>query len=176
MTQFSSDLTDEEALAAEFVLGTLDADERARVEQRRASEPAFEAHISEWEQHFASWTVAASEVTPPADLFAKIEAAIAATNLNTAAPDEGLDEGGVASLSATNQNSAANDNLAILNWEIAKWRAAAVGVGALAAIMFVGVGVEQYASLRAPKNFVTVLQKDAYSPAFFVTANFDTRA
>ena len=37
MTQFSYDLTDEEALAAEFVLGTLDADERARVEQRRAS-------------------------------------------------------------------------------------------------------------------------------------------
>ena len=162
MTQLTPDLTPTEALAAEYVLGTLDAEERASVTLRRATDADLEAHILAWEQHFAPWAAAASDVAPSADLFAKIEAALPKASLKLVLAAESM--------------SVANDNLATLKRQVGRWRAAALGAGAVAASMFVGVGVQQYASLGTPKNFVAVLQKDAASPAFVVSVNVDTRA
>ncbi len=161
MTQLTSDLTPNEALAAEYVLGTLDAAERASVTLLRATDEDLEAHILAWEQHFAPWAAAAADVKPSADLFAKIEAALPKTE---------------PSLKAVSSNIIANDNIATLRRQVGRWRAAALGAGALAASMFAGVAVQQYASLGTPKNFVAVLQKDAGSPAFVVSVNVDTRA
>ena len=162
MTQLTPDLTPTEALAAEYVLGTLDADERASVTLRRATDADLEVHIQAWEQHFAPWAAAAADVAPSADLFAKIEAALPKVEPKLSV--------------ASSTISVANDNLATLKRQVGRWRAAALGAGALAASMFVGVGVQQYASLGTPKNFVAVLQKDAGSPAFVVSVNVDTRA
>lgn len=151
-----SDLTPLEALAAEYALGTLSAEERAEVALRRMVEPELDAEIDFWEARFAPLAQSAPEIAPPAGLFAKIEAGL---------PPK------LAPVSAL----AANDNLANLKRQLGRWRAAALGAGALAASMFVGVGVQQYAGLNAPKSFVAVLQKDADSPAFVVSVNVESR-
>ncbi len=173
MTQFSTDLSPDEALAAEFVLGTLNELERAQVKLRRLAEPVLEELIMWWEQNFAPWVLAAPEIAPPADLFAKIEAAIHLPNAVAAASFAKVPGSPVG---VTASNEPANDNFAALRRQMARWRAAALTAGALAASMFVGVGVQQYASLSSPKNFVAVLQKDANSPAFVVSVNVESRA
>ena len=53
---------DDEGLAAEYVLGTLDAAERAAVAARRLREPELDAAISAWEARLAPL----SEAAPPA--------------------------------------------------------------------------------------------------------------
>ena len=64
---------DIDALAGEYVLGTLDAAERADVAARRAGDPALSAAIRAWERRLAPLDAAMPAVAPPADLFARIE-------------------------------------------------------------------------------------------------------
>ena len=60
-------------LAAEYVLGTLDAAERASVAARRQREAALDAAIAAWERRLAPLNAAVAEVAPPIGTFAKIE-------------------------------------------------------------------------------------------------------
>ena len=48
-----SEMDDIDAIAGEYVLGTLDADERADVTARRAREPALDNAIRAWEQRLS---------------------------------------------------------------------------------------------------------------------------
>jgi len=68
---------DIDGLAAEYVLGSLDAAERADVEARRTSEGSLRAAIQAWERRLAPLLEAAPEVAPPADLLDKILVKIA---------------------------------------------------------------------------------------------------
>ncbi|HSR79651.1 MAG TPA: hypothetical protein VLL28_02630 [Hyphomicrobiaceae bacterium] len=73
-------MTEEEnidGLAAEFVLGSLDAAERAEVEARRALEGSLKAAIEAWERRLAPLLEVAPEVAPPPDLFDRILVRIA---------------------------------------------------------------------------------------------------
>jgi len=144
----------DDALAAEFVLGTLDATERAQIEDRRLVEPQLEALIRGWEARLGPLDAAFPEIEPPSGLFQSIEAQIKDRKLKI---------------------SPANDNLVALKRQLARWRAAAMGAGALAASLFVGLAVENVNMASAPKNFVAVLQKDAVSPAFIVAVDVDAR-
>jgi anti-sigma-K factor RskA len=65
-------MTEEEdidGLAAEYVLGSLDADERAGVEARRASDAPLVAAIEAWQRRLAPLSGKLSGVAPPPDLF-----------------------------------------------------------------------------------------------------------
>lgn len=153
-----SDLTALQALAAEYVLGTLSPEERADVTLRRMVEPELDEEIDFWEARLAPLSAATLPASPSANLFAKIIA-----NLPPVA-------------AAPAVTRVANDNLAALKRQLGRWRATALGAGALAASLVLGVGAQQYAGLQQPKNFVAVLQKDANSPAFIVAVNVETRA
>jgi anti-sigma-K factor RskA len=59
--------------AAEFALGTLDAESRAELDARRLSDPRVDAAIGDWERLLAPLAVNVPEVEPPAALFAQIE-------------------------------------------------------------------------------------------------------
>ena len=64
----------DKALAAEYVLGTLDGVERARFAARLSSEPALQQEVWLWERHFASLAEDIAPVAPPHVLQQKLEA------------------------------------------------------------------------------------------------------
>lgn len=70
MTEQSDDL---EALAADFVLGTLDADAWAEAQRRLESEPEFARAVERWQQRFAPLADATPEVEPPSRVWRAIE-------------------------------------------------------------------------------------------------------
>lgn len=73
-------MTEEEdidALAAEYVLGSLDAAERASVAARRASDRRLAAAIAAWERRLAPLSEREPGVPPPGDLLDRILARIA---------------------------------------------------------------------------------------------------
>ncbi len=65
------------ALAAEYALGTLDADERALVETMLIVDPGFLALVHAWEHKLAPLHQMVSSVEPPSDVWSRIEAAVA---------------------------------------------------------------------------------------------------
>ena len=67
---------DIDALAAEYVLGTLDAGERAAVAARRGHEAELARAIEAWEARLGPLAIAVPSVAPPPDLFGRIEARI----------------------------------------------------------------------------------------------------
>lgn len=62
-----------EALAAEYVLGLLDAEARAAAEARLIADPDFAEEVAFWRAHFSALDQAYAPVTPPADALRKIE-------------------------------------------------------------------------------------------------------
>jgi anti-sigma-K factor RskA len=68
---------DIDGLAAEYVLGSLDASERRRVDLRRRTDAALSAAIAGWEQRLAPLSDQGAGVAPPAHLLEAILARIA---------------------------------------------------------------------------------------------------
>lgn len=62
--------------AAEYVLGLLRAEERRVVERRMAREPGLATEVAWWEERFGGLAAAIPAVPPPADGWARIEAAL----------------------------------------------------------------------------------------------------
>ncbi|MBV9655282.1 MAG: anti-sigma factor [Acetobacteraceae bacterium] len=67
-----------ELLAAEYVLGTLDAEAARDVAARAAHEPALGAAIARWEERLAPLSALAPAVPPPPDAWDRLAAAIGA--------------------------------------------------------------------------------------------------
>lgn len=63
---------DPDSLAAEYVLGTLSAEERREIAARAESDPAMRAAIAAWEERLAPLASVASPVTPPDALWRRI--------------------------------------------------------------------------------------------------------
>jgi anti-sigma-K factor RskA len=67
---------DREALAGEYVLGTLDARAAAAVERAMATDPALRAAVAAWEARLAPLAAVAEPEAPPPGLWDRIEAAL----------------------------------------------------------------------------------------------------
>jgi anti-sigma-K factor RskA len=65
-------------LAAEYVLGVLQPEERRLAEARLAAEPAFAAEVAFWETRLTGLAEAVPAVAPPAELWQRIEARLSA--------------------------------------------------------------------------------------------------
>ncbi len=138
-----------DAMAAEYALGTLDSSERATVAARRLREPALDAAIIAWERRLAPLAETIAPLPPPPGLFAGIE-----KRLDGAAKSVG--------------------EIIDLRRRLRNWRIAAIGSGALAACLAIGLVVGTL--IRPPiGEFVAVLQKDAASPAFLIKVDMNTR-
>ena len=68
---------DNTLIAAEYVLGVLDAAERRAVQARIAREPALQAEIEYWERRLGGLASEIKPIDPPPQIWANIEAAIA---------------------------------------------------------------------------------------------------
>ncbi len=75
---------DLDALAAEYVLGTLAPDERARAEALIGVDPGFVELLHQWERRLGELNVMVEAVEPPAEIWDKIRSGIGAV-----AQDEG---------------------------------------------------------------------------------------
>jgi anti-sigma-K factor RskA len=142
-----------EALAAEYVLGTLEAREAAAVRAAMAAVPGFRATVEAWERRLAPLARAVPEAEPPADLMARIEAA--------------LDRDAAA---VTRQAPASPGR----RWQAGFWQAWAAGATAmaagLAAVLLTRPAPESAAPEPPAQRFVAVLQQDRAAPAWVVEA------
>jgi anti-sigma-K factor RskA len=74
MSEASEHMPEREALAAEYVLGTLPLPERLAAEAMIASDVAFAALVEQWRDRLAPLNDAYGEAAPPPDLLGRIEA------------------------------------------------------------------------------------------------------
>ena len=150
---------DIDALAAEYVLGTLDAAERTSVAARRQSESRLDQGITDWERRLAPLGEAGADVAPPAGLFERIEARLP--------------------LAAANTNASANiiqlANVIQLERRVAGWRRAAFAASTLAAGLALVIGLRETIFPPKPANFVAVFQKDDALPSFLLTIDLASR-
>jgi anti-sigma-K factor RskA len=147
---------DIDALAAEFVLGTLDAAERAMVTARRQREPALDAAILACEKRLSPLMQLVPPVEPPARVWAAIQVQLDQRQT----PSPLVSAGG---------------NIIDLQRRLAAWRRAAVAASALAASLLVTIGVRETTRATQPRNFVAVFQKDDALPSFLLSIDLETR-
>ena len=150
---------DDDLLAAEYALGTLDPAERATVSARRQREAGLDAAILAWERRLAPLAEAAPEIPPARDFLPDIEARIRAAEGPATPVIARIDPDPVTAVQA----------------KLARWRVAAVAASLVAAVVFVGALAREATRQPTPHEFVAVLQKSADAPAFAVSVNLDTR-
>lgn len=146
-------MTDEhniDMLAAEYVLGTLPAGERAEVASRARHDQALAAAIEAWEQRLAplSETIGAREVPP--HIWKQIE-----QRLDRQTPPRA--------------------NVVNMERRLNRWRAIAIATSAIAACLVLFVGFREFTRPPQEKSLVAVLQKDAQSPAFLVSVDLEQK-
>lgn len=149
-----TDTSNIDELAAEYVLGTLDANERANVAFRRQRDPELSAAIQAWEARLAPLNARVAPITPSPLLKDKIAARIRQIETADIVPSNVID----------------------LQQRAARWRSAALGASALAACLAGFIVVRETLRPATPKSYVAVLQKDAQSPAFLMTVDIATRS
>ncbi len=64
---------DQDSLAAEYVLGTLSAEEREHAEALLSFDPGFETAVRQWERRLGELNVMVEAVEPPTELWEKIK-------------------------------------------------------------------------------------------------------
>ena len=73
---------DREILAAEYVLGTLHADERTLFASVLAQDAEAQAAVAAWEARLAALSAAVAEVAPPPAVWERIESALSPRSLS----------------------------------------------------------------------------------------------
>lgn len=138
-------------LVAEFVLGTLSAQERAYVQSRRTEDPELDRLILHWEEHLSAMAEDTDPVQPAPELFERIERRL-----------DGLESaGGI-------------DNVTVLRQQVNRWRWS-TALASLAALVLVAVLVFQPESQPTTQSFVAVFQHNDEQPAFLLTVDLDNR-
>jgi anti-sigma-K factor RskA len=149
---------DREALAAEYALGTLDADERARVQLMIETDAPFATLVHAWEKKLGELHHTIEPVEPPAHVWQRIAVRL------------GVDTG---------QGGA---NVIDLTKRLRRWRSAAVVSGALAASLMMFVAVKEVSPnllpgfMRPAERFVAVLQEGNGSPGFVMTVDLKSKS
>ena len=154
-----------DALAAEHVLGLLDAPDRLRAEQLIESDEAFAATVAAWRVRFAEIDETARPVPPSDALWSRIEGSVG--GVREAAPARTVPGRAALAIAMAHRLSAIWDSLRF-------WRMAGVA-GALASVVL-AVGIATMMGQRTPSPiFVAVLMTDANQPGAVVNAFADGR-
>jgi anti-sigma-K factor RskA len=143
-----SEADDLDALAGEYVLGTLDAAERAEIAARRLREPALDTAILAWENRLAPLDADTPEVAPSPAIWSRILARIEGRQ-----PD-----------AQNNQDLLVTD----LTQRLKRWRAAAIMAGAIAASFAIAFVWREPVATTPSENFVAVLQDDTTPVPYFI--------
>lgn len=141
---------------AEFVLGTLPADQRNALHVRREQDPALDARILQWEERLIGMIDDVEPVQPGPELFAQIERALNQQAAQTA--------------QSTQQNHTAS--VVTLRRQVNRWRWSTAVVSAAALVL---VAVLTFQPAGSPESFVAVFQHDDQQPAFMLTVDLQNR-
>ena len=150
---------DLDMLAAEYVLGTLDAAERAGFERRLAGSEAARRAVEEWSRRLGPLAFAAGDVEPPVDLWHRIEKRIAS---------QGRFDGGTAPAVAANDN-----RIDELRRSARRWRHAFVAVTALAASLAAFIVYRELPGGNGPQgaSYVAIVGQKDGRPALIVNVD-----
>jgi anti-sigma-K factor RskA len=188
---------DHSALAAEYALGTLDADERAQVETMMAVDTDFAAMVEAWQQKLGSLNQMVGSVEPRPEVWDRIKVA---TSLSQPQPPLLLPEAAppAATESVAPVVAVDTSNVIRLSARARRWRNVATFTSAIAAALVAMIAVQAYrpellpdglrpkplvqvVEVKTPSapvpagQYVALLQKDSASPAFILTVDGATR-
>src|SRR6266478_5080530 len=189
---------DQIALAAEYALGTLDADERVQAETMMSADKEFAAMVEAWQHKLGALNQMVGSVEPRPEIWNKIKSAISLSEAQAALV---LPEAPPAVVPEIVEPSAVADtsNVVRLSAQTRRWRNLATFATAVAAalIAMIAVGVYQpdllpeavrpkprtqvvevktpSASTLRSAQYVAVLQKEGGAPAFILTVDAATR-
>jgi anti-sigma-K factor RskA len=181
----------EDMLAAEYVLGSLDAEERKHAQERIASDSDFAALVRRWERRLGELHVLTADIEPPADLWGAVK-----EKLGEVAAGEAVRLPDPAPLPAP-ASPQVPPNILALQARAARWRTVAVFTGSLAAALLALILMPRWGllpSARFPKpaapatssvepgaragstsRYVAVLERDAVAPAFVLLVDAAAR-
>ena len=187
------------ALAAEYAIGTLDADERAQVETMMSVDKEFTAMVEAWQQKLGVLNQMVGSVEPRPEVWDRIKTAIGHSEPQSPlvlpdAPPPPPIAFDVSELAATVDTS----NVMRLSARARRWRNVATFTTAIAAGLVAMIATQLYAPDRLPEGlrpklrtqvvevkvpvaptpsgqFVAVLQQDSSSPAFILTVDGTTK-
>lgn len=154
-----SERDDLDMLVAEFVLGTLPANERDDLEKRRQTDTELDNLILQWQERLGSLTEEAPEVPPSPELFPRIEKALDRLEADRPAPATG---------------SPGESNVVTLRRQLRNWRLS-TAVASAAALVLVAVLVVQPAPTPSTQSFVAVFQHNDEQPAFLLSVDLQNR-
>jgi anti-sigma-K factor RskA len=181
-------------LAAEYALGTLDADERAQVETMMSADEDFTAMVRAWEHRLGVLNQMVGSVEPRPEVWEKIKAAIGHKTQEPLL----LPEAAAPQASAAVREAVAVDdaNVIRLTSKIRRWRNIASVASAIAAVLVAMIAAEVFMPDLLPQRmrpqprtqvveaktppapsaqYVAVLQKEGGSPAFILTLDDATK-
>jgi anti-sigma-K factor RskA len=191
---------DVDGFAAEYVLGTLNADERAEADALRLVDAGFAAKVLEWERRLGELNVLVAPVEPPAAVWDRIK-----TGLERTGQIEHLHLPEMPAL-PVREPAGPSAEIVDLTQRVRRWRGVTIITGTLAAC-FVGLVLareyrpdvlppdwrhkpqvvervvekpvevvrEVVRDAPRPAQFVAAFQKDEQSPAFLMTVDIDKK-
>ena len=191
---------DQIALAAEYALGTLDAEERLQAETMMSTDKEFAAMVEAWQHKLGVLNQMVGSVEPRPEVWNKIKSAIGLSEAQAALM---LPEAPPVTSEAVEPLAVADtSNVIRLSAQARRWRNVATFTTAIAAalIAMIAVGVyqpdllpeairpkprTQVAEVKTPSaptpptprsaQYVAVLQKEGGAPAFILTVDAATR-
>jgi anti-sigma-K factor RskA len=182
------------ALAAEYALGTLDADERAQAETMMSADKEFAAMVEAWQHKLGVLNQMVGSVEPRPEVWNKIKTAVGLSEAQAALM---LPEAPPPVAPEIVEPSAVADTSNVI--QARRWRNVATFATAIAAalIAMIAVGVyqpdllpeairpklqTQVVEVKTPSaptprsaQYVAVLQKEGGAPAFILTVDAATR-
>jgi anti-sigma-K factor RskA len=195
---------DRNGFAAEYVLGTLDSEERAQADELVLTDPDFAAAVRLWERRLGELNVLVAPVEPPAPVWDRIREQLASAPQAEPIRLPELLAAPAAQSAAPGQSAEVID----LTQRMRRWRGLTVMTTALAASIVGLVVMREYRPERLPPDwrpkqqvvervvekpvevvrevvrevpsarpaqFVAVFQKDEQSPAFLMSVDIDKR-
>ena len=191
---------DQIALAAEYALGTLDAEERVQAETMMSADKEFAAMVEAWQHKLGVLNQMVGSIEPRPEVWNKIKSAIGLSEAQAALM---LPEAPPVTSGAVEPPAVADtSNVIRLSAQTRRWRNVATFATAIAAalIAMIGVGVyqpdllpeairpkprTQVVEVKTPSaptpptlrsaQYVAVLQKEGGAPAFILTVDAATK-
>lgn len=179
------------ALAAEYVLGTLDAAERAEAEALMQADADFADLVRKWEHRLGELHAMVDPVEPPAALWQRIREATALIEQDAQISLPLVPAPALESAETRRASAQGSAQIIDLSQRMRRWRGIATMTGAVAAGLALFIVADIYRPDLLPKQlrrapvevaarpasqFVAVLQRDAASPAFIMTVDVDTKS
>lgn len=192
---------DDIALAAEYALGTLDADERAQVDAMMAADKDFAALVEAWQHRLGALNQMVGSIEPRPEVWERIKSAagLSEPQAPLMLPDPPPSPARAAP-GAGQAAAADSSNVIRLSAQARRWRSLASITTSIAAALLVMIAVGAYRPDLLPDRFrpkplkqvaevnpppapaappsaqyVAVLQREGGAPAFILTVDGATR-